>query len=257
MQEIKKIFQKILKMDIGYFYSKKDINQMYCMAELGKISPGILHDVLNPITGMLLYLDLLKKSGTDTTNSYINPVIESSNRLRDIIQIIQKDLSENAANKKVEESNLDINETIENVIKLFNHKSTRNNASIIFVRKNVGEINIQKIKLYQVFINLISNAIDSFESIPAINRQKNKVIITVNENAGFILIKISDNGCGISAENVERIFDKDYTTKKDGVGIGLNSTRNIIKNDLGGEIKYESIENIGTNCIVKIPIQKK
>lgn len=260
MNRIQQLISKIRRLDVGskHFYTNQEIEKMYCMAELGKMSPGILHDILNPLAGLMLYLDsAIISRGKDKDDKYrqqsdyldhISPVIDSSNQLREFIKIIQADLvdSENVIN-------VDISTIIENVIKILNPKTRMNNVSIVFAREKTHPLLIQKIKAYQIMINLISNAIDSFDDLSQSDR-KNQIIITVTQSDGFIFIKISDNGCGISEENLNRIFDTNYTTKKNGVGIGLSGTRRIIERDLSGSIHYTSHPNKGTICYVKIPL---
>ena len=110
-----------------------------------------------------------------------------------------------------------------------------------------------KVKVYQVFINLITNAIDSFEHAP--EREKKSISISVTSEAGQIVVVVNDNGSGIPKENLNRLFVRSFTTKKTGLGIGLMHTQQLVQKDLLGKIKVRSEIGVGTEF--KIYISKK
>lgn len=240
-------------------HSFEDVNidQIMCLAEIGKSSIGLFHDVLNPISGLIMYLDLIKKDKQIDQNIRKNmkPIFDSSKQIQNFIKSIQTDFSSDSSS--VSEI-VKIDEIILNTIKILNYRSKQNNVSIYFLRQKNMEIKFNKLKMYQVFINLISNAIDSFESISD-NRIRKVNIAIDNYNDGLnenIIINISDNGCGIEKEKQNKIFEHLYTTKQSGTGIGLTHTKNIIEKNLGGEIKLTSQLNVGTTFTVTIPKNK-
>ncbi len=103
----------------------------------------------------------------------------------------------------------------------------------------------------QVIDNLIINAKD------ALNEKDNPEIkIIINYDKKFFLIEIYDNGCGISKENLKKIFMPFYTTKTNGLGIGLSICNAIIRKH-GGCIKADSIKNRWTKFSIKIPYIKR
>lgn len=111
-----------------------------------------------------------------------------------------------------------------------------------------GDIN----NLIQVIINLISN------SIQAYNGKINETIyFTIDCTKNDISIKIKDNGCGINKETQEKLFKEMITTKgKNGTGLGLYMSYSTIKGNFGGNITFNSKENVGTTFIITIPIKK-
>jgi signal transduction histidine kinase len=108
--------------------------------------------------------------------------------------------------------------------------------------------------LYQVFMNLLSNAIDALEK-----SSENKLIaITIEyQDQDSVVIKITDNGLGISPENQAKIFDAFFTTKPRGVGtgLGLAISREIIVEKHGGKITCNSKEGVGTEFAIALPIK--
>ena len=97
---------------------------------------------------------------------------------------------------------------------------------------------------------MVKNAI---QSIPENQEIKSVVVEIIKENAGFIL-KISDNGIGISTENAGHIFEPKFTTKNSGMGLGLAIIKKIIEN-YNGSITFDSEEEKGTLFTVKLPIK--
>ena len=109
----------------------------------------------------------------------------------------------------------------------------------INVQKNFNEIpkvNVQKVKLVHILINLIRNAKDSMLEIPA---EQRILRFTTERNGAFTYIKVTDSGHGISREDLNKIFTHGYTTKKDGHGFGLHSSANYMT-EMGGEMWAES-----------------
>ncbi|NEQ19458.1 MAG: HAMP domain-containing histidine kinase [Microcoleus sp. SIO2G3] len=108
--------------------------------------------------------------------------------------------------------------------------------------------------LYQVFMNLLSNAIDALEE-----SSDNKLIAITTECQAqdSVVIKIIDNGLGISPENQAKIFDAFFTTKPRGVGtgLGLAISREIIVEKHGGKITCKSEEGLGTEFAIVLPIK--
>lgn len=119
--------------------------------------------------------------------------------------------------------------------------------------------------LHQVFMNLLSNAIDALEEAEAGNpalfqgdRSPEIVIRTVALEGDRIQVSIHDNGSGISAENQAKIFETFFTTKPVGVGtgLGLSISREIVEEKHGGQLSFKSEEGKGTTFFVTLPIKQ-
>jgi len=105
-------------------------------------------------------------------------------------------------------------------------------------------------KLQQAFINLIKNAMES------ITEAQGKIYIAVEkEGKNHIVVKISDTGCGMTSEEIEKIFSPEYTTKEKGVGLGVPLAFEIIRGH-GGDIKVISRKNRGTTFEVILPVER-
>jgi signal transduction histidine kinase len=104
-------------------------------------------------------------------------------------------------------------------------------------------------KLQQSFLNLIKNAM---ESMP----KEGKITITVDrEGKNYIIVSISDTGCGMTLEEIEKIFSPEYTTKEKGLGLGIPLASEIIRGH-GGEIRVISRKDEGTTFEVILPSER-
>jgi signal transduction histidine kinase len=104
-------------------------------------------------------------------------------------------------------------------------------------------------QLNQVFINILVNAAQSIEKMGEIR-------ISTKQVDGYVQINISDTGCGISEENLTKIFDPFYTTKGvgKGTGLGMNIAYNIIQKHKG-DIHVESRVGKGTTFLISLPVE--
>ncbi len=96
------------------------------------------------------------------------------------------------------------------------------------------------------FLNIIINGIEAMEE------NIGKMIISIEENPNAWLVKISDNGSGISKENISRLFEPYFTAKRNGMGLGLTSSLNILKSHYA-EVDVDSEVDKGTTFIVSFP----
>ncbi|MER3491017.1 MAG: histidine kinase [Mastigocladus sp. ERB_26_2] len=114
--------------------------------------------------------------------------------------------------------------------------------------------------LYQVFMNLLINAIDALEEKAAQDKQFVPVITITTEpmNSDWVVVGIADNGPGIPTENQDKIFDTFFTTKPRGIGtgLGLAITHQIVVEKHGGKLNFNSELNAGTEFAVILPVAR-
>jgi signal transduction histidine kinase len=112
--------------------------------------------------------------------------------------------------------------------------------------------------LYQVFMNIFSNAIDALEEKSATSALFSPTITinTARNEEGWVTIKIADNGSGIAKEHQDKIFETFFTTKPRGIGtgLGLAISYQIIVEKHGGKLTYNSEVNSGTEFTIALPI---
>ncbi|NEP46869.1 MAG: HAMP domain-containing histidine kinase, partial [Okeania sp. SIO2H7] len=161
-----------------------------------------------------------------------------------------------------------IHEGIDSTLLILKHRLKANQSRPeIEIVKNYGElpeVNCYPGQLNQVFMNLIANAIDALEegnsgrSFEEIKVHPNRITITteVDGQKPKVLVKIKDNGIGMSKEVKEKVFQHLFTTKVvgKGTGLGLSISRQIVEGKHGGKITLISAEGKGTEFAIALPL---
>nr|MCU0386854.1 ATP-binding protein [Flavihumibacter sp.] len=104
-------------------------------------------------------------------------------------------------------------------------------------------------KLKIAFMNLVVNAIEAMEQV-----ENASLLLSLSSGENQVVCEVTDNGCGIPAENLGRLFEPYYTSKRNGMGLGLASTMNIIQSHKG-YIEVHSKPGKGTTFLVHLPLE--
>lgn len=194
----------------------------------------------------------------------ISSMKEGVQRIRDI-SISLRNFSRADSDRKV---SCNIHDGIDSTIMILKHrlKASEDHPDIQVIRDydNLPEIECFIGQLNQVFMNLLANAIDALEESNVgrhyieIEANPNQVLIQTSliENKKHILIRIKDNGVGMSPDVQKKIFDHLFTTKPvgQGTGLGLSIARQIVVEKHGGTLEVNSAPGQGSEFIIKLPI---
>ena len=249
------------------------------LAALGLLTAGIAHEIKNPLNFVNNFSELsvgLIKEFEETTDE---------TERAEILDLIKKNLSKiNSHGKRVDSivhsmlqhsrtgSNakelVDINLLAEEYLTL-SYQGMRSTTGNMYctIEKNLEEnlplINCVPQDLSRVILNLLNNAFYAVNEKAIAKKQMNQnfdpiVKLTTSLSDNRLLICISDNGNGLSQKAKDSLFQPFFTTKPTGVGtgLGLSKSYDIVKAH-GGEIKAQSIENIGTTFIIILPLEAK
>ena len=230
------------------------------MESLGLLTSHIVHDFNNLLSGIMGYASLLEKKIADDPKikKYVSTIINSSERASTLISQLLNFSRKKFAEKEI----ININDLIKESIDFLamNLKTIHFNVQLY---ENQILLQADKTKISQTLINLIINAKDAVETSPrptiTIKTSLTDIINQKNLLDGqYALIQISDNGSGISRENLNKIFEPFFTTKGQdrGTGQGLAIVQEIIK-DYNGRIEVESEIGRGTTFTILLPVFKK
>lgn len=201
----------------------------------------ITHEIKNPIAVCKSYLDMFDINNKDHVR-YIGILKEEMDK---ILLLLQDFLSMNKI--KIEKEILDINFLLEDIVNQF--EPILKDKNIKFIH-NICEEEIfvegDYNRLNQVFINIIKNSIEAINDNGTI-----KLNYEIDKNFKII---IEDNGCGIKEDQIEKIKEPFYTTKKNGTGLGVSLSIEIIKAH-NGNIDYIPLKK-GLKVIVELPIHE-
>lgn len=203
----------------------------------------VTHEIKNPIAVCKGYIDMLDTNNKKQVNKYIPIIKEEIDRTLTLMNDFLN-LTKLSINKNV----IDISLLLDDVCNCIDPLITHKNIHFMFdIVDDEVFMNGDYDRLKQVFINLIKN------SLEAIDKDKIGIIklkMAVNKK---IIITLSDNGCGMSKEVIEKVGDAFYTTKEKGTGLGVKLSTEIIEGH-NGSIKYKSKENEGTTVTIKLPL---
>jgi len=232
----------------------KKVVQEDRLVSLGKLVASSVHEINNPIQGLLTFSHIMEEmirdgqTGPEDIKKFKEFLTHMSRELERCGNIVSGLLT--FSRESVQEFiNVDINQVLRSVLSLTGHKIELSKISLkkkLFKEELLIKGNNNQ--LQQCFLNLIFNAI---EAMP----QGGKLsIVSKKERDVGITVEIKDSGCGISNEDMEHIFDPFFTTKEvgQGTGLGLSIVYGIVK-DHGGSIRATSKDAKGSSFKITFP----
>jgi len=204
------------------------------VATIAELAASIAHEVNQPLSGIITNANTcLRMLAADPQN--IEGVRETARRtLRDgnrAAEVIAR-LRALFTRKDFTPESMDLNDATREVVALSLSDLQRNRVALQSeLADNLPTVIGDRIQLQQVILNLLRNALDAMATV--YDRPRRLVIRTQRENADRVLVTVRDSGVGVDREHVDKLFDAFYTTKKDGMGIGLSISRSIVERHRG------------------------
>ncbi len=247
---------------LGYFVDITERRKMQAqlvqtekMSALGTMAAGVAHELLNPMMGMLNFTQYCLKHTTAGDPRY--PVLQDMEReTRRCADIVGNLTTFSRMGTQDEEGYQKESLTIiiDRVVKLLSYRIEKEHVLLAqHVDENTPKIWMQVNSMQQVLLNLISNALDAL-----MESQKKEIHIEIYREDDFVRLIMTDSGCGLAPEHLEKIYDPFFTTKPvgQGTGLGLSTSRSIIESH-GGDITCESKLYVGTIFKILLPIKTK
>ncbi len=236
-----------IKMERHLSEARLQVVQSDKLARLGQLAAGVAHELNNPLTGITIYAELVKESLEPDSPAVadLDNIIEDVERCRDIVG----DLLDYSRQTAVRIEELDLNKVLEDAFNLIRDDALFLHVDVVRdYYKGPLEIEGDEKLLRQVFINLLSNAID------AMSGHGRLTVRTGIDEDGLRFAEISDTGPGIPPENVDRIFDPFFTTKPPGkgTGLGLSVVYGVVTRT-GGKVEARNGKHGGAVLTVSLP----
>lgn len=229
---------------------ENDLIQSEKLAAVGQLAAGVAHEINNPLAAIIANAQLLERDlpvDADTIESLA--LIEEAGQRA---SLVVRGLLDFAHRDTYDFEPTDINKSIQSAVALAQHEIASRGIDLTLELSNdLPIVQASPTHIQEVWINLIMNALD------AITSQEGKITLSTTLRNGEVMVSVSDNGSGIPAERLGKVFDPFYTTKpvSRGTGLGLSIAQRIV-NQHGGSISVESQEGVGTTFYVFLPLNE-
>jgi signal transduction histidine kinase len=213
------------------------------------LAAGVAHEIGNPLNSLNIHLQLIERGARKVDGAKRGELQESVevaraevNRLDSIITQFLRAIRPTHPQLRPE----NVNSIVEEAVRFFSPEiKDRDIVVEQELRSDLPLIDIDRDQMKQAFYNVIKN---SFEAMKA----RGILRIRTDKDDSHVLIKFTDTGGGISAENLSRVFEPYFTTKTSGTGLGLLIVRRIVR-EHGGELSIESSEGKGLTLTIRLP----
>ena len=213
------------------------------LAALGQLAGSVGHELRNPLgimTNAVLYL----QTEENLTDSEKEEFLEIISRQIKISGKIISDLLEFGRTKKTQKTIVQVEKIVTEVIGDLNKPE-----NVLINREfeeNLSAVNTDEQHLRMITQNIISNACQSI-------KEEGIVTVSLSQSNSTVILRISDTGCGMDQETVDKLYEPLFTTKSSGIGLGMAITKNLAEmNNI--KIEVDSKLNVGTNFTLSIPV---
>lgn len=223
------------------------------MESIGTLAAGVAHEVGNPLASISALVQVVQRS---TDDQFIKEKLELVKSQVTRISKIIRDLVDFSRPSNYELQLTDINQNVAEGIEIIKVGTKAKNINFkISLNDKVPLLPLVADQIQQVFVNILLNAVDAILEVNP-PRQDNIILASTDVSEDNVIITFEDDGVGISEDNITKIFEPFYTTKKEGrgTGLGLWVSYGIIKS-FQGDIIVESTEGAGTMFKILLPIQ--
>lgn len=224
----------------------EELIQAEKLGALGQISAELVHEISQPIQASHTFLAstklLIKREEYQLAQENLQEIDKLIRRVSSIVTHLKTFASKSRGTL----SRVELKQVVDNALMVLNSKIESSAIELIWVPEDTSiAVKADEIKVEQILINLIRNAIDAIQSHDSENR--GRIEINLSASSTHAIISVSDNGCGISPDNLPMLFNPFFTTKPPGKGMGLGlSVSYGIAEEFGGRLEVEPNPDQGT-----------
>ena len=230
ISERKRAEQKLRESELNLHNTQAELAHMARVMTMGELTASIAHEVNQPLAAIIASGDsctawlLNEPPNLDKARAAASRMIQAATQASEIVQrlraLFKKTTSMTAA--------VDLNAVIDDTISLVRHETHKNNILLrTELDPGIPSVKGDRVQLQQVILNLAMNGIESVAGLDA--EHKLLMIRSTLSSPGELLVSVEDNGLGIDAEHEDRLFAPFFTTKPQGIGMGLPICRSIVE----------------------------
>lgn len=219
------------------------------VGKLAEFVSSLAHEISQPLTAVLSYAEAAKrmlKSREPQVAEILQFIIEDNQRAAEVIRRLRTLLKKGKSTFHSIDMNILIRDT---VLLIQTDVTVRNKIIRTDLAQGLSLIQGDRIQLQQVLLNLISNSLEAMEGI---EDAREMVIKTTQKDTNTVLVEVKDSGGGILEKNLSKVFTHFFTTKPDGLGMGLSISRSIVESH-GGRMDVANNPDRGANFYFTLP----
>jgi len=234
---------------------RRELVQAARLATVGELAASISHEINQPLGAILANAEtaelLLDSTATnpDDLRQILADIRRDDQRASEVVQRVRR----LAGNRRMEMKRLDLNAVVETVVRMLSHQARRHGVTM---EKDLGRgipaARGDEVALQQVLINLAMNGMEAMAEVPADRR---RLILQTRAAGDRVSVRVSDSGKGIADEDRPNLFTSFFTTKANGVGLGLAICRSIVEAH-GGRIAAANAPGGGATFSFSLPVWK-
>jgi len=232
---------------------QRDAAQRERLSSLGRLSTVVAHEIRNPLMIIKTALRSLKQEPAPSARveAAVADIDEEVARLNRIVS----EVLDFARPIKFDYGTVELNALCQDAMRA----AKADGSTVLFeaeLQRDAGEIVTDAERLRLALVNVLTNAKHAVLGAPAtpVRRDRKVRLVTRRNDSARVAVEVHDDGVGIAAEDLARVFDPFFTTRKTGTGLGLAITRNIIEG-LGGNVAVTSRPGEGTTVRIDLPIR--
>ena len=238
----------------GLIRAQADVARVARLITMGELAASIAHELNQPLAGVVINGNACSRwlaaqpPNIDKARQAIERTVRDGTRASGVLVRVRGLLKKGGP---VTERS-DINGVIDEVIALAQNELRRHSVSLrAELVEGLPAVLVDRVQLQQVILNLIMNAIESMSAVA--DRARVLCIRTGKAYPGYIEVVVRDSGVGLGPENLNRIFESFYTTKWEGIGMGLTISRSIIEAH-GGQLSAAANDGPGATFRFTLPV---
>ena len=246
MSKVRKSIEDQKRAEEALRRSQAEMAHVTRVMTMGELAASIAHEINQPLSAIVNNGSAcLRWLAGDSPNlaearEAAQDIIREGNRAGEVITRIRAFLRKT----ETEKAPIDINQTIRDVVILVRNDAEGKGVALhMELAANLPAVLGDRVQLQQVILNLVMNGVEAMTAVT--DRERELRIRSRQHQSNKVLITVQDSGVGIDPENLEKIFDAFYTTKSQGMGMGLAISRSIVE-DHGGRLWAEPNDGPGT-----------
>jgi C4-dicarboxylate-specific signal transduction histidine kinase len=240
--------------ELNALRDRAELTHVSRIATLGELSAALAHELNQPLTAILSNAQAARRflneemMDLDEVKEILDDIINDDKRVADMIRRLRKLMRR----KDLEFTSINLNQLIRRFAELFNREAfTKNVPLVLELAEGLPNVQGDEVHLDQVLLNLILNAAEAMETV---DRQLKELRIwTVKHDEKSVRVSVRDRGPGFDEALIERIFEAFWSTKPEGMGMGLSICKSIIEAH-GGRLWAENNPDQGATVSFTLPI---